>query len=116
MISVILVAIGGMAGAISRYMVQRAVPSNIFPFATLTVNLVGSFLLGWIVGKGIEGNLYLLTAAGFMGALTTFSTLNVDLIKLIISNEQKTAYVYFITTYAFGLLSVFGGLISGRMM
>lgn len=116
MISVILVAIGGMAGAISRYMVQRAVPSNIFPFATLTVNLVGSFLLGWIVGKGIEGNLYLLTAAGFMGALTTFSTLNVDLIKLIISNAQKTAYVYFITTYAFGLLSVFGGLISGRMM
>lgn len=116
MISVILVAFGGMAGAISRYMLQRALPTNIFPFSTLTVNLVGSFLLGWIVGKGIEGDLYLLTAAGFMGALTTFSTLNVELIKLVISNEQKTAFIYFITTYAVGLISIFAGLIAGRMM
>jgi fluoride exporter len=116
MISVILVAFGGMAGAISRYIVQRAIPSTIFPYATFTVNLVGSFLLGWIFGKGIEGNLYLLLAAGFMGALTTFSTLNVDLIKLVINQEQKTAYIYFIATYAVGLLSIFGGLIAGRMM
>jgi fluoride exporter len=115
MISVILVAFGGMVGAISRYMVQRAMPTNIFPFATLTVNLAGSFLLGWITGKGIEGNLYLLAAVGFMGAFTTFSTLNVDLVKLFISNDRKIAYIYLITTYAGGLLSCFAGLISGRM-
>ncbi|MDQ0411916.1 fluoride efflux transporter FluC [Mesobacillus stamsii] len=112
----ILIALGGMAGATSRFMVQRVIPKTILPVATLTVNLLGSFLLGWIVGQGIQGDLYLFAATGFMGAFTTFSTLNVDLVKLINNKQYKVLTVYMIITYFGGLASGCAGLIIGRLL
>lgn len=113
---VVLVALGGMAGAISRYFVQKMVQNKMMPVSTLIVNLLGSFLLGLIVGKGIHGGLYLLAATGFMGAFTTFSTLNVDLIKLIHSKQNKIAFGYFFITYIGGLLCVTFGVLAGRFV
>lgn len=116
MISVICVALGGMAGAVFRYVIQRVIKTSVLPVSTMTVNLLGSFILGWIVGAGIQGNLFLMTATGFMGAFTTFSTLNVDLVKLISTKHRKAALVYFFSTYIGGLLSAIGGLFLGRLM
>lgn len=116
MIGFVLVALGGMAGALSRFGVQKLMPQSVLPVATLTVNLLGSFLLGWIVGQGIHGNLYLFTATGFMGAFTTFSTLNVDLVKLIHSKEKKAVVLYLVCTYIGGLLSAASGLVIGRLL
>lgn len=116
MTGIVMVALGGMAGAISRFGVQKAIPTRVLPFATLTVNLLGSFMLGLIAGMGVQGNLYLFTAAGFMGAFTTFSTLNVDLVKLISNKQQKAVILYIISTYIGGLLSVAAGLFIGKVM
>jgi fluoride exporter len=116
MISMILVALGGMAGALSRFFIQRAMQTKVIPVSTITVNLLGSFLLGWIVGKGIQGDVYLLTATGFMGSFTTFSTLNVDIIKLISSKQKKSAIIYFFSTYIGGLLCAVAGMLAGRLI
>lgn len=112
----VMVALGGMAGALSRFAVQKVMPKTFLPAATLTVNLLGSFLLGWIVGQGIHGNLYLFAATGFMGSFTTFSTLNVDLLKLINKKESKAALVYVISTYIGGLCSAAAGLVIGKLL
>jgi fluoride exporter len=112
----VLVALGGMAGALSRFGVQKVMPQTFLPAATLTVNLLGSFLLGWIVGQGIQGSLYLFAATGFMGAFTTFSTLNVDLVKLINSKQSKLIMVYVISTYIGGLISAAAGLFLGKLL
>lgn len=116
MIAFTMVALGGMVGALSRFLVQKTMPFKVLPVATLTVNLLGSLLLGWIVGNGIQGNLYLLTATGFMGAFTTFSTLNVELVKLFSSGQTKAAITYFISTYIGGLLFAVVGLLIGRLI
>ncbi|MFT9596456.1 fluoride efflux transporter FluC [Mesobacillus sp.] len=116
MIGFVLVALGGLTGALSRFGVQKLMPHSVLPVATLTVNILGSFLLGWIVGQGIQGNLYLFAATGFMGAFTTFSTLNVDLVKLIINKDNKTVLVYVISTYIGGLFSAAAGLFIGRLL
>ncbi|GAM15860.1 fluoride efflux transporter FluC [Mesobacillus selenatarsenatis] len=116
MIGFVLVALGGMAGALSRFGVQKLMPQSVLPVATLTVNLLGSFLLGWIVGQGIQGNLYLFAATGFMGAFTTFSTLNVELVKLFNNKENKAVVLYLVCTYIGGLLSAASGLIIGRLL
>lgn len=116
MIGFLLVALGGMAGALSRFGVQKLVPQTVLPVATLTVNLLGSFLLGWIVGQGIQGNLYLFAATGFMGSFTTFSTLNVDVVKLINNKESKAVVIYIASTYIGGLLSAAAGLFMGRLL
>lgn len=116
MIGFVLVALGGMAGALSRFGVQKLMPKTVLPVATLIVNLLGSFMLGWIVGHGIKGDLYLFAATGFMGAFTTFSTLNVDLVKLIINKQSKDVVVYVVSTYIGGLLSAAAGLFIGRTL
>jgi fluoride exporter len=115
MIGLLSVALGGMAGALTRFIVQKLMPKTVLPVATLTVNLLGSFLLGWIVGQGIQGNLYLFAATGFMGSFTTFSTLNVDLVKLINNKQNKTVVLYVVSTYIGGLISAGAGLFIGRL-
>ena len=112
----LMVALGGMAGALSRFAVQKVMPQIFLPAATLTVNLLGSFLLGWIVGQGIHGNLYLFAATGFMGSFTTFSTMNVDIVKLINNKQSKATVVYVISTYIGGLLSAAAGLFIGKVL
>lgn len=116
MIGIAMVALGGLAGAISRFGVQKAIPERVLPSATLAVNLLGSFMLGLIAGSGIQGHLYLLTATGFMGAFTTFSTLNVDLVKLVNNKQIKTVFIYIVSTYIGGLLCVAAGLFIGRLI
>lgn len=116
MIAVVLVAAGGMAGALLRYMIQKLINNKKIPLSTIIANLLGSFLLGVIVGNGIHGNLYLLTATGFMGAFTTFSTLNVDLIRLISNEKSKEAFLYFLATYGGGLFCACAGLVVGKLI
>ena len=65
----LLVVLGALVGAPVRYLVSRRLPGEA---GTLAVNVVGSFLLGLLVGSGTEA--YALLGIGFCGALTTFST------------------------------------------
>lgn len=68
--------IGGL-GSVSRFMVDRAVArraSRSFPFGTLTVNITGAVLLGFITGLALSHHVALLVGTAFVGAYTTFST------------------------------------------
>lgn len=111
-----LVGIGGTAGAITRFLIGKLPISKAFPFSTIIVNLIGSLLIGLLVGKGIHGNQYLLAATGFLGAFTTFSTLNVDLLNLITLKRKKAVLGYFLLSYMGGLLCVALGLLLGKFL
>lgn len=105
------VSLGGFLGAISRYTVSRMMkPRNGYPAATLTVNLLGAFLLGIIAGTGVKGHLYGLFGVGFMGAFTTFSTLKLEADQL--KNPRKTTYLFI--SYSAGIFLAFCGLIVGK--
>ena len=73
-----IVALGGALGATLRYAVSEWVSVDSFPYATLSVNLVGSFLLGVLaVGLAqnlLSANMALLLGTGVLGAFTTMST------------------------------------------
>ena len=80
--SILLVGIGSFFGGALRYavsLIMKNITSQIFPWATLSVNLIGCFLLGLIFalfGKydTVNSTLCLLLATGFCGGFTTFST------------------------------------------
>jgi CrcB protein len=85
-IEVIYIAVAGAAGALARYYVggfaQRGL-GTAFPYGTLIVNLLGSFLIGFIMQAGINTDLIPRTVRvaltiGFLGAFTTFSTLGYE--------------------------------------
>ena len=89
---VFMVALGGGIGAALRYLTSEWISNEGFPYATLTVNLVGSFLMGALAialaEQVISKDLALLFGTGLLGGLTTMSAFSVETIRLI--EEQQT--------------------------
>ncbi|WP_457636964.1 fluoride efflux transporter CrcB [Oceanithermus sp.] len=99
---VFYVALGGAFGAVGRYLVAGWVQNlsgSLFPWGTVAVNALGSFLLGFVIQAGISGGLgselRLLLAVGFLGAFTTFSTFAYESVELLRAglNWQMLEYI-----------------------
>ncbi|NHM33208.1 fluoride efflux transporter CrcB [Neobacillus terrae] len=108
-----LVAIGGFLGAMSRFGVSNFIKStfpSVFPIATLTVNLLGSFLLGLCIGASLDNSWRLLLGTGFLGAFTTFSTFKLENIQLHSKRKWNIIIPYLIISYTFGILLAFLGI------
>jgi fluoride exporter len=107
--TLLLVLLGGAVGAVTRYLtdvtVQRA-HSTEFPWGTWTVNMAGSFVLGVVAAAG-PGWLVTLAGTGFCGALTTFSTFQVELIKLTRHGQHWIAAGYLTASLAAGLVGMY---------
>jgi CrcB protein len=110
----ISVALGGAIGAVCRYWVSICllpIASYKFPYATLSVNVVGSLLMGFlyvlIVEKGgLPDQARHILMVGFLGAFTTFSTFSLDAISLWQNGGQLMALIYVFTTVALCLLAI----------
>ena len=116
----VAVAVGGALGAVSRYsfgLVALALIGNRFPWATLGVNVVGSFLIGLaavVIGDRIvDGELWRpLVIVGFLGAFTTFSAFSLDTLLLLQQGNYNTALAYMLGSVALCL----GGTVSGMQL
>ena len=94
----LLVGIGGAIGAILRYIISDIMPSEELPYGTVTVNLIGSLLLGIMFGAIaadalISQDNLLLFGTGILGAFTTMSAFAMDTVNLS-ENEFSTAMIY----------------------
>ena len=116
--NLILVFIGGGIGSVARYTVTTLVKNFTavsFPFGTLTVNVVGSFLMGivtaLIAGKWAVDSepVRLLLAVGFLGGFTTFSSFSMETLTLIEKHEIFYALANIVTNMVLGLLAAYVG-------
>ena len=106
---VAIVGIGGAIGAVLRYMIGEWLPGG-FPWGTLTVNLLGSLLLGIIVGMSLSAEMGLLLGTGLMGAFTTMSAYSIDLVELFENSEYGPAMSYLLITLLGCPLLAYGGM------
>jgi CrcB protein len=104
-----LVGVGGAIGAVLRYMIGEWLPDG-FPWGTLTVNLLGSLILGVIVGMSLSAEMGLLLGTGIMGAFTTMSAYSVDLVELFENSEYGPAVSYVLITLLGCPLLAYGGM------
>ncbi|EWG11632.1 CrcB family protein [Cytobacillus firmus] len=111
----ILVGAAGFLGASLRYIMGVFLfqESAVFPFATLTVNLLGSFLLAWLatglmVRFSLPAHIKTALGTGFVGSFTTFSTLSVETAALFLNGKTALAVLYIAA-------SIFGGLWMSRL-
>lgn len=107
---VMLVGLGGFFGAVIRYFISKQWNNRDgFPVGTFFVNIVGSFLIGFIFGLELEQLWTFFLVSGLLGALTTFSTLQKELFELWSEEKKKVAIVYALLTYAFGIVAAMIG-------
>ncbi len=91
LVHIAAIAAGGAAGALTRALLSQALESR-FPWATLVVNVAGSFLIGWILGQDATRDLSRsFWAVGFCGALTTFSTFSYQTLMLMLEGRYRAA-------------------------
>ena len=114
----IAIMIGGAMGAAMRYLVSNGIYSLLgreFPYGTLFVNVLGSFLMGLLTVLLIEkGNIDPLIKAailvGFLGAFTTFSTFSIDTLALINKGALSYAFLNMIASVIICVSAVWFGI------
>ncbi|MFG1649733.1 fluoride efflux transporter CrcB [Micromonospora sp. NPDC049275] len=117
--SVLLIALGAAVGAPLRYLTDRAVQSrhdSVFPWGTLTVNVVGSLLLGVLVGLPSSPAATALLGTGFCGALTTYSTFSYETLRLTRGGHRLLALANVVGSVAAGLAAAAAGYTLARVL
>jgi len=118
---ILYVAIGGALGASGRHLVGQWAGRSLgagFPYGTFIVNVVGSLLMGlligWLMAKQGSDNLKLLLATGFLGGFTTFSAFSLDAISLLERKAYTPFMIYVGGSVIVAIAALWIGLIIAR--
>ncbi|WP_405432443.1 fluoride efflux transporter CrcB [Micromonospora sp. NBC_00617] len=117
--TVLLIALGAAVGAPLRYLADRAVQSrhaSAFPWGTFSVNVVGSLLLGALVGWPVDPVVGALLGTGFCGALTTYSTFSYETLRLARGGDRFLALANVLGSVAAGLAAAAVGYALARAL
>lgn len=123
-LNILSIAAGSALGGISRYLISRAIQTNVqspFPWGTLAVNLAGCLILGVIYGL-LDRNFHLsewgklFLTVGFCGGFTTLSTFVGESFNLTsVAHDPWLSLIYIIATVAGGILLLMGGFYLSRL-
>lgn len=116
------IAIGGIFGCWARYFMTNLMQTLLgrdFPYATLSINVLGSFLMGFIFVLTLERlmiNPYvrLGVLTGFLGGFTTFSTFAMESLLLAEQGESAKAVAYIVLSVVLGVAAAVGGAYIAR--
>jgi CrcB protein len=123
MFNFVLVLIGGAIGSVSRFALSTWVNQvmqvkSIFPYGTLAVNMIGSFLAGVVWGVSTETTMKpeirIFMMVGFMGGFTTFSSYALESYNLFDNGEVKAAFMNILANNVLSLILVFAGVITAK--
>ena len=106
-----VMVIGGL-GSVARFMVDKAVAQRMarsFPFGTLTVNITGALLLGFVTGLALSHQAALLAGTAFVGAYTTFSTWMLETQRLTEERQVRTALANLAVSVVLGIAAAAAG-------
>ncbi|RCK31014.1 protein CrcB [Thalassospira xiamenensis] len=112
------IALGGAIGAVARYGVSAFMGATLghgFPWGTLTVNIVGSFVMGLLielsaVKLSLSPEMRAFLVTGFLGAFTTFSTFSLDVATLYERGNIGLSGLYVAVSVCVGIAALFGAI------
>jgi fluoride exporter len=120
----VAIAIGGTLGCWARFAqtnVVQAVFGRDFPFATMSINVIGSFLMGFLFIETLERltispALRAALLTGVLGGYTTFSTFEMETLLLAENGEFMKAALYVVLSVGLGFAAAFGGAYIARIL
>lgn len=114
--TILAIGTGSFIGGIFRYLLSQFIQSKVasaFPFATLTVNILGCLLIGVVFGLSektqIDPDWRLFLATGILGGFTTFSAFSNETFGLIRAGELFNASAYVVASVFLGILATWLG-------
>ncbi|MDP8206881.1 MAG: fluoride efflux transporter CrcB [Candidatus Electryonea clarkiae] len=122
--NLLMIAVAGGLGTLARYgtsgLAYRLMGTRL-PWGTLMVNVIGCFLLGFLMHIGINSTFIprewrITITVGFLGAFTTFSTFGYETVRYIEDGAWWQASLNIATNLGFGILAVILGLYLGKML
>ena len=124
MMQILAIAAGGAVGSVLRYAVSTGVYSMLgrnFPYGTLAVNVIGSFLMGLLFVLMVErldmsAVWRMAILVGFLGAFTTFSTFSIETVNLLQGGDFMRAFLNVTVSVAFCLVATWVGFRLGRLI
>lgn len=121
MAKILLILLGGALGTLARYGASGFAHqkyNGVFPIGTLTVNLVGSFLIGLLWGiaenSTLNPNLRTFLFVGILGGFTTFSTYSLETLNLLRDGAFKLALLNILLNNVLGIVLAFSGLVIAK--
>ncbi|MEP6711966.1 MAG: fluoride efflux transporter CrcB [Ferruginibacter sp.] len=110
----LLVGVGGGLGAMLRYLVYLSFRNTNFPYATLLINIAGSFIIGLVLGLSLKeinfsSNLKLFLATGICGGFTTFSAFSIENVDLLQAGRFNAAFFYIAASVCAGIAAAWLG-------
>lgn len=109
----------GAVGSVARFLldgfISRRTPGDL-PWGTLTVNIVGAFAIGIVVGTGLVGDERFLVAGGLLGSFTTFSTWMFETQRLAEDGQERAALGNLVVSVALGIGAVALGWWIGALL
>lgn len=121
MLNCLAVGLGGFIGAVCRYLMGLLPVKNPhgFPLMTLLINVIGAFVIGYVVSAAAKGTkldprTVLFLKTGICGGFTTFSTLALETTDLLGAGETMVAVSYVVLSAVLGVLAVLAGQYLGR--
>jgi len=114
---ILAIGTGSFIGGISRYLLSQFVQSRFlsaFPFGTLSVNILGCFLIGIVFGISERGGMMqewrLFLATGLLGGFTTFSAFSNETVGLLRNGQFYYAAIYILASVLIALAATFLGI------
>jgi CrcB protein len=122
--TLVFIAVGGAAGAVSRYLIEGWVEDlagGRFPWGTFAVNISGSFLLGVVFALAVDRaivapEIRVPVMIGFIGSYTTFSTLMLESWRLVEEGDYLFMFGNLVGSVVVGMVAVVAGLALGRLL
>ena len=121
--TLLVIAVGGALGAVFRYVTSgwvQTLSGGFFPWGTLTVNVLGSLVLGfllvWLQSTASSPEIRDLVTVGFLGSFTTFSTFSYETLAMLRDGEWWRAGGYAAGSVALGLVAVTMGALLATAM
>jgi CrcB protein len=113
------IALGGAAGTLARFGISSAMLETTarFPFATLLINVVGSFAIGWLSGEWspvADATLRAALTIGFCGGFTTFSTFSIETVRMAQGGQPGRALLYVLASVVLSVAAAALGVVAAR--
>lgn len=116
--NILFVGVGSFIGGIGRYLISQFMQTKFvgaFPYGTLTINVIGCFLIGIVFGISSKGNLnhtwQLFLTTGILGGFTTFSAFSIETLNLLREGNIWVGVLYLSLSIVLGLGATFLGIL-----